>query len=71
MTVTEEEKQNPYIKLQQCLEWVIGNESVPKIIIIDTINLFLTAISILVTSNHDSFRVLFDKIASVYFIRKT
>jgi len=26
--------------------------------------------SILVTSNHNSFRVLFDKIASVYFISK-
>ena len=29
-----------------------------------------TAISILVISNHNSFRVLFDKIASVYFILK-
>ena len=29
-----------------------------------------TAISILVISNRNSFRVLFDKIASVYFIRK-
>jgi len=27
-----------------------------------------TEISILVISNHNSFRVLFDKIASVYFI---
>ena len=32
--------------------------------------LFLTAISILVNSNHNSFRVLFDRIASVYFILK-
>jgi len=31
---------------------------------------FLTAISILAISNHNSFRVLFDKIASVYFILK-
>ena len=43
-----------------------GNESVPKIIMNDTI-IFLNRISILVVSNHDSFRVLFDKIASVYF----
>jgi len=41
---------------------------VPKIIINDTINLFLqTAISILVISNHAGFQVLFDKIVSVYF----
>ena len=34
-----------------------------------TINLFFkTAISILVILNHDSYRVLFDRIASVYFI---
>ena len=47
----------------------IGNESVPKVIINDTVNLFSkTAISILLISNHDSFRVPFDKIASVYFI---
>jgi len=40
---------------------------VPKIIINNTINLlFYTAISILVISNHSSFRVLFDKIASVF-----
>jgi len=46
-----------------------GNESVPKIIINDTINFFFrTAISILVISNYNSFRELFDKIASVYFI---
>ena len=37
----------------------IGSESVPKIIINDTI---------WVISTHNSFRVLFDKIASVYFI---
>ena len=47
----------------------LGNESVPNIIISNTINLFFkAAISILVISNHNSFRVLFDKIASVYFI---
>jgi len=49
-------------------ELFIENESVHEIIINDTINVFLTAISILVISNHNSFRVLFDKIASVYFI---
>jgi len=44
---------------------------VPKIITNDTINLlFLIAISILLISNHNSFRVLLDKIASVYFILK-
>jgi len=49
----------------------IGNESVSKIIINDTINFFSkTAISILLISKRKSFRVLFDKIASVYFIRK-
>jgi len=49
----------------------IGNESVPKIIINDTINfVFLTAINILVITNHDSIRVLFDKPASVYFVGK-
>jgi len=42
-----------------------GNESVPKIIINDTINLFF---SILVILNHNSYRVLFDKIASVCVI---
>ena len=47
----------------------VANESVPKIIVNNTINLlFQTAISIWVISNHNSFRVLFDKIASVYFI---
>jgi len=48
-----------------------GNDSVPKIIINDTINLFSkTAIGILVTSNNrsNSFRVLFAEITSVYFI---
>jgi len=50
---------------------VAGNESVPKIILNSTINLlFKTAISILAISNRNSFRVLFDKIASVYFGRK-
>ena len=49
----------------------IGNESVLEIIINNTINLFSkTAISISLISNHNSFRVLFDNIASVYFIRK-
>jgi len=45
-------------------------ESVLKIIT-DTIIFFSeTAISFLVISNHKSFRVLFDKIASAYFIGK-
>jgi len=46
----------------------MGNESVPKIIINDTIIFFLNCI--LVVSNNNTFRVLrlFDKIASVYFI---
>jgi len=45
---------------------------VPKIIINNTINLFfkLTAISILVITNRNSFRVLSDEIATVYFIWK-
>ena len=42
-----------------------------KIILNRTIDLFLkTAISVLLISNHNGFRVLFDKIASVYFIFK-
>ena len=40
---------------------LIGNESVPKNIINSTVSLFfLNAISILVISNRNSFRVLFD-----------
>ena len=46
------------------------NESVPKIKINDNINLFLTAISSLLISYDNSFRLLFDKIASEYFIWK-
>ena len=43
--------------------------SLPKMIINDTISLlFKSAISIFVISNRNRFRVLFDKIASVYFI---
>ena len=46
--------------------FALGNETVLEIIIDDTIYLFLkTAISILLISNHNSFRVSFDKIASV------
>jgi len=52
------------------VDYTIGNESVPKIIINNTINLFLTAISILLIWNHKIFRMLFYKIASVYFILK-
>ena len=56
--------------LSACTESkTIGNASVAKIIVNNTINLLLkTAISILLISNHNSFRVLFDKIASVYCI---
>jgi len=47
----------------------MGNDSVPKIIINDATGLFFkTAISILVISNHNNFRGLFDEIASIYFI---
>jgi len=46
----------------------IRNETLPKIIINNTVH-FYAAISILLTSNHNSFPVLFDKIASVYFIK--
>ena len=43
----------------------------PKIVINDTINLFFqTAIGVLIILNRNSFRVLFDKIVSVYFICK-
>ena len=49
----------------------VPNESVSRIIRNDTTTLFVrTAISILVVSNRNSFRVLFDKITSVHFIRK-
>jgi len=49
---------------------LVGNESVPKIIINDTIFFSETAISILVISNQNSARVLFYEIAFVYFIWK-
>ena len=49
----------------------IGNESVPKIIIINNTIIFLTAISILAISNHNSFRVLFEKLLPyILFERK-
>jgi len=45
--------------------------SLPKMMINDTISLlFKSAISIFVISNRNRFRVLFDKIASVYFYLK-
>ena len=47
---------------------VYRNEGVPKIIVNNTVNLFLTAISILLSSNRNRFRVLFDRMASVYLI---
>jgi len=44
---------------------------VPKILISNTtIVFFLTAVIILVISNHNSFQVLFDEIAYVYFTWK-
>jgi len=52
---------------------VIGNESVPKTITNNTINLFfLNSINILLVSNHNTFRLLFDRTASIfmYFISK-
>jgi len=48
------------------LEWKCAGTKVPKIIINDTINLLFNCNQHLVISNHNSFRVLFDKIASVY-----
>ena len=54
--------------LDDCLhDCVIENESVPEITINNAINVFLTGMTILVISNHNSFRVLFDKIASMSF----
>jgi len=50
---------------------VIGNESVPKIKTNDAINSFFkTPVSILPTSKHNTFRVLFDKIVSVIHCEK-
>ena len=62
----------PSVRLSYCpsvCPFATGNESVPKIIINDTV-FFKTTIGILVISNRNSFRALFDKIASVYFIWK-
>jgi len=63
------------IQLTQCWfpqgwPFPTGNESVPKIIINDAINLFFfeTATSISIISNRISFRVLFDTTAYVCFI---
>jgi len=51
------------------VDFVIRNESVPTVIVNGTVNLFFkTAIGILLISNHNSFRVMFDKIASAHFI---
>ena len=51
--------------------WIQGTKVCRKITINDTIKLFSrTATGILVISNQNSLRVLFDKIASVYFIWK-
>jgi len=47
-----------------------GNERMPKIVINNTINLLSkTALSILVISNHNSFRELFDKTASMLYLK--
>ena len=49
----------------------IGNKSVPKIILDDTMNFFRKLQSaFFVISNHNSFRVLFDKSSSIFFIWK-
>jgi len=63
------EKKKGYAQTYRDTVRGIGNESVPKIVINNAVNLFFkTATSFLVISNHSSFRVLFDKIASIYFI---
>jgi len=50
---------------------LIGIENMPKNIINDTLNFFFkTSISVCVISNQNTFRVLFDKIASAHFIWK-
>ena len=40
----------------------------PKLIINGTVIFYMTATNRLVISNDNSFRMLFDKVASVYFI---
>ena len=63
------EQTRSYSASPKCENYGIGNENVPKITINNAIKLFSkTAMSIRVTSNRNSFRVLFDKIASVCFI---
>jgi len=62
------QKTGPFLRVDN---FPTGNESVPKIIVNNKVNLFFkTANNILVISNHNSFRVLFDNIASVYFLGK-
>jgi len=46
----------------------IGNESAPKIITNNTTNLFFNCNQHFGNFKHNSFRVLFDQLASVYFI---
>jgi len=58
---------------QSCVETTaIGNDSVPIVITNDTMSLFfkLHVSSLAISNRHNSFRVLFDKIASVYFTWK-
>jgi len=65
------EQTRSYSASPKCENSGIGNENVPNITINNAIKLFSkTAMSIRVTSNRNSFRVLFDKIASVCFIWK-
>jgi len=54
-----------------CDNSIIGDESVPKIVINDENLFFLNCNQHFGNlKNHNSFRVPFDKIASVYFIEK-
>jgi len=55
--------------IAKCAYRIFFLHKLVEIIINNTVNLlFKAAISILVISNHNSFRVLSDKIASVHFI---
>jgi len=61
----------PRLPLHRVRRRNIGKRRVPKIIISNTTNLlFKTAICILLMSNHNSFCMVFDRIAYVYFMWK-